>query len=202
MPTPKYSPETVSRICDAIAVNGLDQAGWEAGGIGKATFYGWAKRYPDFSDAVTAAKTEYNKVHHNSLRRSANKALHDYLTGSMCKVERIVTIHPDGSQTEQIKTIQIGVPRWAIERVLGKSMPLDEALLKLSEVELIPAWVIQYAYDLTIEWQQKIAAAIRGELPENEIQKYIEAQGGTDQAQGISDETWNAIRANVMGIEG
>lgn len=200
MPASRYNAETASVICDAIATNGLDEAGWKAASISKGTFYRWLNERETFRDAVNTAKAEYQKSHYHSLRRSANKALADYLTGSMCKVERTVTIHPDGSQTEQIKTIPVGIPRWAIERVLGSQVSEVDAVLNLVMAGFIPEWIGEYAINIIEEFKAKLGAAIRGQIPESELQRYIASQEGTGKADGISDETYNEIRAKIMGI--
>ncbi|MEW5861184.1 MAG: hypothetical protein AB1861_28040 [Cyanobacteriota bacterium] len=52
----RYCPETVESALAAIRHTGSDRAGWESAGIGKATFYEWCKKHPDFAAGVTREK--------------------------------------------------------------------------------------------------------------------------------------------------
>jgi hypothetical protein len=202
MPISKYTPEVVQEICDAIAVHGIDKAGYDAVKISGTTFHDWLKKYPEFAAKVSEARCEFRKIKLNSLKRSANKAFHDYVTGSMVRTESTITYHPDGDRTEVVKSIPIGIPRWAIERVLGQPIEELEAITALAEKEIIPKWIAEYAQGLYREIREKIASAIRGELPEHEIKQWIEAQQQVEAStDGISDQTWAEIRRAVMGIQ-
>jgi hypothetical protein len=201
----RYSPELIEEAANAIAVAGTDSAGWRAIGISRPTFYDWLKKYPEFADAINKARQEYRKVKHHSLKRAANKALLDYLTGNMVKVSHIrkEVVTPTGEivELEEHHTTPVGIPQWAIVRVLGQPMSEVEAIMALADQEILPEWIVDYAKQVLAEAREKIAEAIRGSLPENEIQQFIEARTADKEDKGVSDEVFSAIRARIMGID-
>lgn len=121
----KYNEQIVESILDAIAVTGSDAVGYQKGGISHDTFYSWIKRYPEFAEGVTRAKEEFRKSCGDGPIRLANKALDDYLNGRVIETweceEDAVNPRTGGiERLHSIKRVNRGVPKWAIERVLGK----------------------------------------------------------------------------------
>ncbi|MBL1177666.1 hypothetical protein [Pantanalinema sp. GBBB05] len=116
----KYTPDTVKTILDAIARTGSDRAGIAAGGISDDTFYQWMNRYAEFSERVLEARQRYRDLCPETLIAQANKAFADYLFGRATRTEVTEKDEPEG-RTVTTKTITTLPPRWAIERVLGKS---------------------------------------------------------------------------------
>lgn len=137
----KYTPDTVKTILDAIAQIGTDQAGYESAGVSKDTFYEWLNRYPDFSDSVIEARRQFQDLCPESLIAAARKALADQIHGRATKTEttvkkKRVRAKPKDDEPEPedgaddfldveeevtTKTMTLLPPKWAIERVLGKS---------------------------------------------------------------------------------
>lgn len=199
----RYSQEVQEKICDALAVYGLDEAGWKAGEISKGTFYEWQKRHTNFADAVSIAKAEYRKCHSDSLKRLANKALVDYLAGNMVKMSHTKkeVIHPQTGETievEEFRTVPVGIPQWAIQRALGDGLTELEALDRLAELQIVPLWVVECAKRILTQAREEIAAILRGILPES-IAQSVEAE--RQHSGGISEDTYRLIRENIMGIE-
>lgn len=53
---PKYSPEVVDKITQALAVGAPVRVAARYGGVDPSTYYDWVKRYPAFASAVEAAE--------------------------------------------------------------------------------------------------------------------------------------------------
>jgi hypothetical protein len=192
----KYEPEIVEIILNAIRDTGGDRPGWEAGGISKDTFYEWINRYPDFSDQVKRAKLDYRNTCPDVLVRQAKQALSDYLFGRMERVqvteEERVSEEGLTSYKKVTRRVTMGVPRWAIERVLGKPADLIEALKVLADCNVIPQWLVQRSVDEIGSARKGITEAIAGVLPDVESRSV---------QPGLSAETAAAIRAQILGIQ-
>jgi transposase len=52
----KYTPETVKRLTDAIALGATDKLACAYAGIDESTFYAWLKAKTEFSDAIKEAE--------------------------------------------------------------------------------------------------------------------------------------------------
>ncbi len=190
----KYTPEMVEEIVTAIAVHGVDSAGWD-GRISKDTFYEWLKHKPDFSDMVVQAKREYRKSLPESKHRQANLAFSQYLYGEMERV--IVTTEKGHSEkggayeSETVKRVPIGVPKWAIDRVLGPQMSEIEALSVLSQSGWLPKGILNIAIAELDKLKTTLREVFAGILP----------SVGTDAKPGLSDEAAASIRAKILGIQ-
>lgn len=192
----KYSPETIEAILDAIRETGSDKAGWRAGGICSTTFYEWCDNYPEFADSVKEAKAEYRKICPEELIKQARKAFSDYLFGrakiTITTFERGVSEKHGSYSREITKQINPGVPQWAIERVLGKPLDVLEAISTLAEAGILPKWLVEQVSNEISDSRKEIASLIKGELPHNPDE--------STRRPGLSDETANAIKAYVLGI--
>lgn len=198
----KYCDDIVKMICDSIAVYGQDAAACRAVKINPDTFYEWIKTKPDFSDAVTAARQEFRLSGMNSIKRLGNKALVDYLTGSMIKVSHCKkeVISPTGEivEVEENRTVPVGVPRWAVERAIGSGLTEVDALMRLAELGLIPSWVVDCATRMLDQVRDEIRTLIQGQLPEPLLYQLSKERESTG---GLSEDTYNRIRAEIMGID-
>jgi hypothetical protein len=54
----KYTPETVTKIVNALSVGAYQKDACAVAGISDDTFANWCKRYSDFSDRVSRARAE------------------------------------------------------------------------------------------------------------------------------------------------
>lgn len=211
---PKYSPQIQQTICDAIAVEGTEQAGFQAANISKASYYKWKKEIRDFRIAVELALEEYTRTCPASLRRAARNVISDYVNRRYARVRKTVkeTVRevrpedwqpddPGANQTRHMVEVHTetttmtsyhACPQWVIDRILGP--PLDElsAVKALVNAGLLPSWI----GDLTVaeldKFTQTIKGVFAGELPAGE---------GSIGAAGISDTTWAAARAQFMGLQ-
>jgi len=130
---PKYTPETIQLILDAIEETGNEALACKAGGITQNTFYRWLKEKSEFSQFVTLAKDRFRANRPQSLRSEAVKRLAEYIRGEAVEVydKLVETKDGDGvliSRTRSLTKIKRGCPQWALDRVLGKSMPVLEAV--------------------------------------------------------------------------
>ena len=129
----KYTPDTIQLITDAIEETGKDESGMRAGGIASSTYFQWLKDKPEFLEKVTLAKDRFRANRPQSLRSEAVKRLAEYIRGEAVEVydKLVETKDGDGvliSRTRSLTKIKRGCPQWALDRVLGKSMPVLEAV--------------------------------------------------------------------------
>lgn len=191
----KYSEELVEQICTMVATTGSDRAAYDAVGLHPATFYRWLNEKKEFNDRVESARAEYRETCPDVLVRQANKAFSDYLHGRM---ERIVTTTKSGTkgdmpfEEESIQRIPVGVPKWAIDRVLGNPSDEIEALKTLVKAGWLPRWITQIAINEISEAKATIREVFAGILPDGD-EKLAKP--------GLSDAAAAAIRARILGIE-
>lgn len=182
-----------------MAQTGSDGSSAKAGTISRDTLYAWINRYPEFAEQVSQAKAEYRETCPEVLVRQANKAFSDYLYGRMEKVVRITkkgtTSRGDGEigyEEEVIQRVPVGVPRWAIERVLGKPMDVLEAAKTFAEAGILPHWIVQRIAEEIEGAKKGIRNAFEGVLPDADFRA---------EKPGLSPQTAAAIRAHVLGID-
>jgi hypothetical protein len=191
----KYSEEVAQKIFDTLAATGRDEDGWKAGGIGKDTFYRWIREYKEFSDGVKRAKSEWHETCPEVLVRQANRAFGDYLFGRM---EKVVYTKKEGIRGDQpfeeeiTQRVPVGIPRWAIERVLGTKIHELEALKTLVDAGWLPRWVIQVAIDELDGVKTTVREVFTGILPDGDVRKA---------KPGLSDAAAAAIRTQILGIQ-
>lgn len=136
-PKGKYSKARVEDICAAIRRTGRDIDGIASGGISNDTFYKWLSAKPEFMDLVNEAKEEWRKTCPAALRKTAVSKLADYIhNGTVTVMDSIeVTEVDDGkggfkvvSRKKTHKEFKNPVPQWVFDRILGKNLPLIEAV--------------------------------------------------------------------------
>ncbi len=193
----KYTPETIQKIIDAIVATGKDEPGWLAAGISETTFYAWLERYPEFSESVGKAKDEYRDTCPDMLVRQAKKAFADYLFGRMERVTYTKEVGVNARtgepyEKEITQRVPVGIPRWAIERVLGKPLDIFEAVSTLSEAGVLPRWLVQAVSDEVGNAREGITEVFAGVIPDRDDRRV---------RPGLSEETAAAIRAHLLGIQ-
>jgi hypothetical protein len=129
----KYTTETVQAIIDAIAETGIEKAGYEAAGIGHNTYHRWLKEKGEFREAIQKAKAEFRETRPQTLRGQAVQRLGEYLRNETVEVWEKTTKTYDAkgdltATTRSRNVIKRPCPQWAIDRVLGKNMPVLEAV--------------------------------------------------------------------------
>ena len=78
---PKYTPDRVAKILDAIKQgDGVEIAAKKAG-VSPSQFYDWQAKKPEFSEAVKAAKAEFEEWELKDLLQDAKKSLKVLICG-------------------------------------------------------------------------------------------------------------------------
>lgn len=78
---PKYTPERVKRICDAIERGETNETAARIGGIAVGTFCRWMDEKSDFREAVKRAKAAYEDWRMNGILEDARKSLKTLVCG-------------------------------------------------------------------------------------------------------------------------
>jgi hypothetical protein len=129
----KYTPDRVELVLSVIKQTGSQTAACEAADICQAVFYNWQKKYPEFVEALTKAKEEFQKKAPDAIIQQANEVLRNYLFDGHTETWETTEIHKDASGNvtrvvEQRRKINRPTPEWVINRVFGKQIPLLEAM--------------------------------------------------------------------------
>lgn len=193
----KYTPEVAQKMFDVLAATGSDRAAFEAAGISSSTFYRWKEEFSEFSEGIRAALSEFRDTCPESLVRQANKAFADYLYGrveiSIATIQRKQLADGSTESTETVRKLRPAVPRWAIERVLGKPLDILEAVKTLSQAGIVPRHLVELTADEVGSARERIASGFLGALPAGNQAEY--------KRQGLSEETAAAIRAHILGLD-
>jgi hypothetical protein len=171
----KYTPERIKTILEAIRQQGGDRAGWEAGNISEDTFYHWAKKYPEFSEAVAQAKDDYRRNCPEEIKKQARRSLSDYLFGGSIEVwEATETIMDANGQIISIKQIskkvRRGPPQWVIDRVLGQPISELESIKSLTESGWLKEQVIEKLATAMDKFNESAKAAFQGDLDDEDLE--------------------------------
>ena len=78
---PKYSPERVQRICEAIEKGETNERAAKIGGISVSTFCEWQATKPEFSEAIKRAKAAFEDWELNGILTDAKKSLKTLIVG-------------------------------------------------------------------------------------------------------------------------
>lgn len=129
----KYTPEIVEKILSVYRETASDKAAYLCANLSADTFYKWKLKYPEFSEALAIAAAEYRRSLPNDAIARAKEALNTYLYNGDIQtwMSREIHIGPDGNiiKTVEKVTKQVkGTPYWVLERVLGKNIPVLEAM--------------------------------------------------------------------------
>ena len=101
----KYSPKRVKHICSLISKDSYTIAEiCSLSGISKETYYEWLENKPDFADAITRAKEEYDEM----VVREAKNSLIKKIKGYTVQETKTVMVDsgkpgPDGKLLPKIK---------------------------------------------------------------------------------------------------
>ncbi len=130
---PKYRPELADLIIDVLSRTGSDKAAYSEAGVNPATYYRWINEKSDFNQRVAIAKAEFGRTAPEACIRQANQALHNYLFNGSVETWTAREVHKDAvgniiRTVERISKVTKPTPSWAIERVLGKNLPVLEAM--------------------------------------------------------------------------
>ena len=129
----KYTPEIVEKILSVYRETASDKAAYLCANVSPDTFYKWKLKYPEFSEGLARAAAEYRRSLPNDAIARAKEALNTYLYNGDIQTWTSREIHKDADgniiRTVERVTKQVkGTPPWVIDRVLGKNIPVLEAM--------------------------------------------------------------------------
>ena len=78
---PKYSPERIAKICEAIERGETNETAAKIGGISVSTFCEWQATKPEFSEVVKRAKAVFEEWELKGILADAKKSLKTLITG-------------------------------------------------------------------------------------------------------------------------
>ncbi|NJM56236.1 MAG: hypothetical protein HC857_00540 [Synechococcales cyanobacterium RU_4_20] len=189
----KYNEQTVEAFCTTLAICGDIESACQSTGLHLATYYNWLKSRPGFRERIDSSILEFRRTCPEALVRAARKALSDVVYGDKERVtytKKITTSDRFGTTEEEIVTrTPVAVPRWAIERVLGKQIDEMEALRLLADKNLLPEQTVEKIQSLMEANRDKIRAVLAETLPEK-----------LAVSTGLSDELADSIRKQVLGL--
>lgn len=197
----KYNEEIQEIICQAIASEGGDRAGWVAGGISEPTFYSWINKYPEFFKAVEQARIDFRLRCPKYQKEKALEKLTDALeNGHVVKwkthkrLRREHWVPGKNGEPDILKwyeeeeentdhTEARPTPQWAIERVIPKPLWTMEQLIAVAN---------EYGLQLTIK---------DADLFNRYIAEVGDRNNQDDTGSGITEETADQIRGRILGLE-
>lgn len=99
---PKYTPERVAKICNAIAEGKSQKDACLVAGISDTQFHFWLNKKAEFAEAVKNAKQQYADWESKELVKDAKKSLRQLICGEEY-VETTTEYENDGSGNPRIK---------------------------------------------------------------------------------------------------
>ncbi len=171
-----YTEELQTIICDAIAAEGTDQAGFTAGGIGEKTFYTWLNKNEQFRQAVARARTTFSETCPPKMKVLAKQRMMELLEqGQVIKWERTRALTQEGDVRIRVTETTVNIerrptPAWVLNKILPN--PIADINQAIAMVTAAGYLVI----DPTIP-------------PERE-----------QASQGLTDEAANTIKSKLLGI--
>lgn len=78
---PLYTPDRVTRICNAIERGETQERAAEMGGISKTVYYEWLKEKSEFADAVKKAKAAFEEWQMSGILEDAKRSLKTLICG-------------------------------------------------------------------------------------------------------------------------
>ena len=99
---PKYTPERVAKICNAIAEGKSEKDACLAAGITTTTFHSWTASKNEFNEAIKKAKAQYQEWFDKNLLESAERGLRRLIEGEEY-IETTTEYENDGNGQPRIK---------------------------------------------------------------------------------------------------
>ncbi|MBW4469309.1 MAG: hypothetical protein KME45_03495 [Stenomitos rutilans HA7619-LM2] len=138
----KYTPEVEAILLDTIRRTGSLKTAWKAAKITKSTYYFWLHTVTPLVQKVQLALNDYRCHVDPEIIEQALKQRDSYLYGrakqtNIYEIEKTEALtDKDGVETGDAKvTIEkkkvvssVPTPQWVIESVIGKRLPLSDAL--------------------------------------------------------------------------
>ena len=157
----------------------------------------WKMRVPGFQERFDLAMSQYRDTQPLALRNEAKRALANYIFGRMEKVSSSVVTKVDRAGnlidcTETITRSPVGVPRWAIERVLGQNLSEVEALTVLANSGFLPKTLVDRVVAKLSSTKDEIRLIFAEYFPDQDV--FAEAK------PGLSDFAAEQIRSKILRV--
>ena len=168
---PKYTPDRVKRICDAIERGETNETAAKIGGISVSTFCEWQCSKPEFSESVKRAKAAFEEWQLNGILEDAKKSLKRLILGE--EYEEIKTEYEQDPRNP-------GEPRIKKQtRVMKKIMPSPTAVIFALCNRDPENWQNRVSNDITgkIETESKPGVTLAN-VPDDLLAKVIDAING------------------------
>lgn len=201
----RYSEDVVNTILTNLESGQTIAYACQDAGVSQVSFNNWCKKYPDFNERVNKAFETYKSSCPEGLKKIAKDRLKQVLTeGVVIKRSRTITterVHKvpiyneDGEIVDykvkwrQVETTtesdntNMGVPQWALDRVLPPPPKDLESAIKMIE-----------AYGL------KTIVANTEVFREWLIAQTADQAGQEVISRGLTESEANDIRAKILGI--
>ena len=167
---PKYSPERIARICEAIERGETFETAAKIGGISTCIFYEWKNTKAEFAEAVKRAKEAFEDWQLNGILADAKKSLKTLICG----------LEYDETKTEY-ENDKNGNPRIRKQTVVTKRiMPSPTAVIFALCNRDPEHWQNRVAQDITgkLETEAKGSGVSLANVPDELLAKVIDAING------------------------
>ena len=183
----RYSKKLVQIILENIEQFGTDKAGFQAAGIGKDTFYQWKRKYPDFSDQISRAKTKFREQNSDTeIGALGLAALKDILANGKKVITKKTISSKTVTKTNSVGQVIYEEVTSAHEVITETIYPPTETLIKLATPPLFFSEAVEMINSLgyhVTDPNQRPADSVEtmdNGLPNHLCEQIIAAQIKTD----------------------
>lgn len=163
---PKYTPERVTKICNAIAEGKSEKDACFAAGISVPTFHLWLSQKIEFLEAIKKAKAQYQEWFDKNLLESAERGLRRLIEGEEY-IETTTEYENDGT----------GQPRIKKQKTVTKRIPPNTTALIFALTNRAPdIWKNRISQDVNGKIQTETKSDISlANVPDDLLEKVIES---------------------------
>lgn len=185
----KYRPEVVDVIITAIEETGREIDGYKAAGISHQTFNRWKNEKNEFRDQVQKAHAKFRKYLPETLRKKALESVADYLHNGhqeTCETKEIIQ-DANGNVIQRkttLKTFKRPVPYWVVDRVLGKNLPLIEAVQILMQNGVATPQQAAIVEECLSDMERKLREISSLEQQQNQLEATYQQDGPPAGSEG------------------
>ena len=163
---PKYTPERVAKICNAIAEGKSEKDACLAAGITTTTFHSWMASKNEFNEGIKKAKAQYQEWFDKNLLESAERGLRRLIEGEEY-IETTTEYENDGT----------GQPRIKKQKTVTKRIPPNTTALIFALTNRAPdIWKNRISQDVNGKIQTETKSDISlANVPDDLLEKVIES---------------------------
>jgi len=159
----------------------------------------WTRNHPELQERINDALSQYRETQPLVLVNAAKQALANYVFGRMEKVSSSVTTQVDANGNflgafETITRTPVGVPKWAIDRVLGTDMSVVDALKMFADSGFLPQHLVDRILSKISLSQEDIRNIFTEHFPDQDVFSEVKKK------PGLSDFGSEIIRARILKV--